>query len=209
MKLAIVSGSSRPNSQSFKISNWAAEKLKQKGHEVVLLDLHKINLPLDTDLNVDDIRDDKRAYAAWKPVGEKLQNVDGYLIVSPEWNGSTTPALVNFFAYSSADGTGLPLAHRPLQLFTVSSTRGGDYPVSMLKSYGQKNNLGVYIPNHVVIRKTEAVMNSPEPNGYDENDSYIQKRANHSLDMLIEYAHAFKPLRDTKTTDLLAYPYGM
>ena len=210
MKIVVISGSSRAQSQSLKIAHWALKKLEAKGHQVELIDLHATQLPLDTDLDVEeDISEDPRALKAWEPVGKKVKDADGYLIISPEWNGSIPPALLNFFTYSSTDGTGLPLAHRPLQLFTVSSGRGGDYPVSQLRAYGQKNNLGVYIPCFVVIRDCANVFNSHEPEPDNSADQYLQTRALHSLDVLIDYADALKTMRKNATINLLEYPYGM
>lgn len=208
MKIAIISGSSRANSQSHKIALWAEQTLQRISAEPVLIDLHQSVLPLDVDLDVDDIAKEPRAAKAWQPIADGMQGAEGFLIVSPEWNGMAAPALMNFFVYASADATH-PLAHRPIQLFTVSNGRGGNYPVAQLRAFGLKNNNSFYMPGYVAVRDCKNVFNGSEPAEGNESDKYLQERAEHSLKLLIAYAEALTNLRRVTELNLLAYPNGM
>lgn len=208
MKIAIVSGSSRANSQSHKIAGWVERKLQTIGAEPVMVDLHKIMLPLDVNLDVDDISQEPRAAEAWQLIGQMLDGVDGFVVVAPEWDGMTSPALLNFFAYTAANKS-KPLAHRPIQLFTVSSAQGGNYPVALLRAFGAKNNHHVYIPGYVVIRDCHKVFNSDLPEQGNGPDEYLQKRAEYGLRLLLAYSEALTNMRRVAEVDLLAYPNGM
>lgn len=208
MKIAIVSGSSRANSQSLKIAHWVERKLRSTGVEPVLLDLHAIKLPLDVNLDVTDIAEEPRAAKAWLPVAQMIEDVDGFAVVAPEWDGMTSPALLNFFIYAAANKS-KPLAHKPIQLFTVSSVQGGHYPVALLRAFGAKNNHHVYIPGYVVIRDCYKVFNSDLPEQGNVSDKYLQERVGYGLKLLLAYSEALANMRRAAKVDLLTYPNGM
>lgn len=208
MKIAIVSGSSRQNSQSHKISLWTEAKLKAIGIETYMVALHEIDLPLHENLDVDSLAEAPKSLKAWEPIRPHLQEADGFVLVAPEWDGMTAPALLNFILHCSADET-RPLAHKPIQLMTVSSGAGGAYPTALLHSFGMKNAQGVYLPNYVIIRKCREVFNSPTPQEGNDSDVYLQARAEHGLKMLLQYAKQLRPIREEPAADLHAYPNGM
>jgi NAD(P)H-dependent FMN reductase len=209
MKIVVVSGSSRPDNQSHKFSLWVETKLQALGADTYVVDLHTFHLPLDTNLDVATLNDTPEALKAWTPVRSKIVEADGFVFVSPEWNGMAPPALLNFILYASADEQ-KPLAHKPIQIMAVSATKfGGDYPVAELRAFGMKNAHGLYIPEHVVIRQCKTVFNTPDPDPANESDVYLQKRAVFGLKVLLQYAEALKPMRASSKTDLLAYPSGM
>ncbi|HKX73225.1 MAG TPA: NAD(P)H-dependent oxidoreductase [Candidatus Saccharimonadales bacterium] len=208
MNITVVSGSSRPDGQSLKIAKWAQSKLAGMGHAATLIDLHTLRLPLDINLDVTNLNESPEALTAWNPVRSQLQEANGFVFVSPEWNGMAPPALLNFILYGSADET-KPFAHKPIQLITVSNGRGGDYPAAELKAYGMKNALGVYIPGHVAVRNCRDMFNGPEPAAGNKDDAYIQKRTLYALQSLLLYAKPLTAMRANSTIDLLAYPNGM
>lgn len=205
MNIAVISGSSRPKSQSRKISDWVVAKLKTLNTQPSLIDLHEHVLPTEVDLL--NFKGEPSAQKAWAPIAAVLEKADAFVVVSPEWNGMAPPALMNFFAYASQ--TTKPLAHKAAHLFTLSSTNGGSYPAAQLRVYGPKNNHFVYTPEFTIIRDCEKVFNSIEPQQGNSADEYLQKRAYQSLKVFLEYAQALKTMRETTTVDLLAYPSGM
>lgn len=209
MNIVVVSGSSRPGSQSIKISSWAESKLQALGISASVIDLHTLPLPLNVDLDVAALKEAPEALKAWEPVRGQLIEADGFVIVSPEWNGMAPPALLNFMLYVSADEH-KPFAHKPVQLITVSGTKyGGNYPVAELRAFGMKNSHGVYVPDHVTIRQAKTVFNASSPEDGNEYDAYLQKRAEYSLAMLLQYAEALKTMRGQSKIRLVAYPNGM
>jgi NAD(P)H-dependent FMN reductase len=209
MNIVVVSGSSRPQNQSLKIASWAQQKLQASGADVFLVDLHQHILPTETNLDVLNLNDAPDALKAWMPIRKQLQQADGFLFVVPEWNGMAPPALMNFMLHAAADET-KPLAHKPIMLWGVSSTKyGGAYPLAQVHSFGMKNAMGFYTPNHVVIRNVNDVFNDVEPAPNSKEDAYLQKRAQHSLQVLLQYARSLAPMRAQSDIDLLAYPNGL
>lgn len=205
MNIAVICGSSRPNSQSRKISDWVVEKLKSLNTRPVLIDLHEYILPTEVDLL--DFKGEPKAQKAWEPIAKILEKADAFVVVSPEWNGMAPPALMNFFAYASQ--TTKPLAHKAGHMLTVSSTNGGAYPAAQLRVYGPKNNHFIYTPEFTIIRDCEKVFNSLTPQAGNSADEYLQKRAYQGLKVFLEYAQALTTMRQTTKVDLLAYPSGM
>lgn len=209
MNIVVVSGSSRPQNQSVKVARWAEAKLQAKGAKTFLADLHEHKLPTQTDLDVLKLRAAPESLKAWEPLRPHVQQADGFLFVVPEWNGMAPPAIMNFLLHAAADET-KPLAHKPVMLWGVSSTKyGGAYPLAQLHSFGMKNALGFYTPNHVVIRSVKDLFNGLEPTPGNKEDEYLQTRAKHSLDVLVQYAGALTPMRASSSVDLLAYPNGL
>ncbi|HSE29490.1 MAG TPA: NAD(P)H-dependent oxidoreductase [Candidatus Saccharimonadales bacterium] len=205
MKIAVISGSSRPKSQSLKIANWVVEKLRDLDTEPILIDLHEHVLP--TEINLLDLKNEPTGLKAWSPVQEILQDSLGFVVVSPEWNGMAPPALMNMFEYASVSSK--PLAHKPGQIITVSNTDGGSYPAAQLRVHGGKNNHSFYNPEIVIIRNCEKVFNSESPEVGNSADEYLQARVEHSLRIFLEYVKAMQSLRENSKVDLLKYPNGM
>lgn len=76
----------------------------------------------------------------------------------------------------------------------ISSGIGGAYPISELRASSYKNCRLCYIPEHLIVRNVEKVLNMPEP--VSEDDRRIRARMDYNLDILLRYAQALKPLRD-------------
>ena len=92
-KIAVIYGSVRSQRQGIKAERFIVNKLKERNHEVTLIDPLEYKLPLL----------DKR-YMDYKPgtapesierVAQILKNSDGFVIVSAEYNHSVPPALKN------------------------------------------------------------------------------------------------------------------
>lgn len=205
MKIAVISGSSRPSNQSLKISNWIVAKLSQLDAQPKLIDLHSLILPTEVDLL--NLKNEPSGLKAWAPIERILNWCDGFVVVSPEWNGMAPPALMNMFEYASVSSK--PLAHKVGQLVTLSSTDGGSYPAAQLRVHGAKNNHFFYCPELVIIRKCETVFNSPTPQKDNSADAYLQTRLEHSLKVFLEYTNALSRLRQETKLELVKYPNGM
>ncbi len=200
MKITIISGSGRKGSQSRKVADWMAATLKAKDITADVLDVMEEDyLPL---LH-EEVWGDVMGPPADK-VQAKLKDADGYVVITPEWSGMASPALKNFFLY-----VGKAMADKPALLVGVSAPMGGMYPVAELRMSSYKNTRIVYLPEHLIIRHAEQVMNEPRPAGDNEEDSYIQERAEYALGVLIEYAKVLKPVRTSKAIDYQRYPNGM
>ena len=200
MKIVIVSGSGRTESQSLKVANWLATELDGQGAETSVLELAREDyLPM---LHTE-VWGDVQGEPAQR-LQAKLSDADGYVIVTPEWAGMPSTAVKNFFLY-----VGKSMADKPALLVGVSSTYGGQYPTAELRTTSHKNTRVVYIPEQLIVRHAEKVMNSPEAAADNKEDAYIQARARYDLGVLLAYAETMKPLQGHKAIDYQTYPNGM
>jgi len=204
MKLAIVSGSHRVNSQSEKVANVIQKIVSEKQFfdESWLFTLSGNPLPL-WDQGVSD-GDEK-----WKPIlmplRANLASCDAFVIVSPEWHGQVPAGLKNFFLLC----TKKELGHKPALIVTVSSGEGGAYPVAELRMSSYKNNRICYIPEQVIIRKVEKVLNENSSDNDARSDPYYRERLVWVLNILKEYASAFVQIRASENLHSDTFKNGM
>lgn len=200
MKITIISGSHRENSQSEKVANYMATDLASLKAEAQVISLAKNPLPL-WDEGV--WGDDPKWHAAWSPISKTLQESDGFVVVSPEWSGMVPAGLKNFLLLCGSREVG----HKPALIVAVSSGIGGSYPVAELRMSSYKNTRLVYVPDHVIVREAEGILNGASP--ASDRDAELRKRIHYSLEMLVEYAKAFQQVRSSGKINLKEFPYGM
>lgn len=204
MKITLVSGSHRDPSQSMKVAKFIKKALKQNQlfDEAEIFSLAGNPLPLwdqgiwEGDAKWGEILD---------PLREMLKFSDAFVIIAPEWHGQVPAGLKNFFLMCSKQEVG----HKPALIVTVSSGDGGAYPVAELRMSSYKNNRICYIPEQIIVRNVESVLNeNPEDNNPD-TDSYFRERINWALGILREYAIALKQVRDCGVTETDKFGNGM
>ncbi|PJZ83345.1 NADPH-dependent FMN reductase [Leptospira harrisiae] len=200
MKICLVAGSHRKNSQSLKVGKFLVKSLESKGIETILLDLGGNPLPL---WEPGMWEKDSEIKKFWTTYNNGLGSADAYVFLSPEYAGMASPALKNFFLYLSSGD----LSHKPGLIITVSSGMGGSYPNAELRMSSYKNTRIVYLPDHVIVRHVESVLNTDTPEGKD--DEYIRLRLNYVLNVLLEYAKALNQVRQSGVIDLKTYPFGL
>lgn len=201
MKIALISGSQRTSSQSTKVANFCKSRLEEKGiSDTSLFDLGETPLPI---WEPGMWKADSEIKMNWKKVSKDLVTSDGFVILCPEYSGMASPALKNLFLYFSGED----LAHKPGLIITISSGLGGSYPNSELRASSYKNTRIVYIPDHVIVRHAEKVLNSPT--AISEEDERIRTRIDYSLDLLVEYVKALQLVRSSKVIDLKKFATGM
>ena len=191
MKITIISGSHRNPSQSEKVARHVEQALKQEhGVETWLYTLADNPLPLwDQSLWEDNPEWNQRL----SPIKQQLSSSDAFVIVSPEWHGQVPAGLKNFFLLFSRFEVG----HKPAMIVTVSSADGGAYPVAELRMSSYKNNRICYIPEHIIVRNVEQVLNDNPKDNNQEADAYFRERISWSLGILKAYADAMKPMRES------------
>lgn len=204
MKISIISGSHREQAQSLKVARFVENTLLEKTpcDATWLYSLSNNPLPLwDEGIWEGD--------EAWQqrlaPISQELSTSDGFVIISPEWHGQVPAGLKNFFLLW---GKG-ELAHKPAMIVTVSSADGGAYPVAELRMSSYKNNRICYIPEHVIVRNVEAVLNDDPADNNSDADAYFRSRFEWSLNILTAYAKALKPLRESGVTATEEFRNGM
>lgn len=200
MKISIIAGSHRKNSQSLKVANFLSKILESKGIEINLFDLGNQPLPL-WDPSMWEKDSDLKKF--WLEYNKGLAESEAYIFVSPEYAGMASPALKNFFLYLS----GGDISHKPGLIITVSSGMGGSYPNAELRMSSYKNTRIVYIPDHVIVRHVENILNEESP--VSKDDEYIRGRLHYVLNVLVEYAKAFVSIRKSGVIDIKSYPFGL
>ena len=111
MKIEIISGSPRHNSLSKRVAlhlqNWFKENSE---HEIGLIDLQDWNLPpiQSVFMSVD------KTPTEYKELSRRMFDADAFILVSPEYNGSYSPALKNLLDHFPKQH------HKPFGIVTAS-----------------------------------------------------------------------------------------
>jgi NAD(P)H-dependent FMN reductase len=204
MKISIISGSHRINSQSEKVSRYIQKTMQEQGicDDSWLYLLAGNPLPL-WDESIWEANPDWMARLG--PISEQLASSDAFVIVSPEYHGQVPAGLKNFFLMW---GKG-ELAHKPALIVTVSSADGGAYPVAELRMSSYKNNRLCFIPEHVIVRHVESVLNDDAAKNNVDADKYFRERIPYALGVLKEYALALDAVRASGAASLQLFKNGM
>ncbi|MEM0955596.1 MAG: NAD(P)H-dependent oxidoreductase [Pseudomonadota bacterium] len=205
MKIGIISGSHRQDSQSEKVARWIERALIAEGHcdETWLFCLTDNPLPLwDEGIWNGDAAWDARL----APLRDELHSCDGFVVVSPEWHGMAPAGLKNFFLVFTGGGE---LAHKPALIVTVSVADGGSYPVAELRMSSYKNNRICFLPEHLIVRYVDTVFNEKPEENKASAQEYFEQRLTYCLRLLKEYAAAFRGVRASGAASLETYSSGM
>lgn len=204
MKISIISGSHRQNSQSIKVARHIEKTLvnNKQADETYLLSLAGNPLPL-WDESIWD--GDEKWKAILSPISEELSSSDAFVIIAPEYHGQVPAALKNFFLMWKQE-----VSHKPALIVAVSSSDGGAYPVAELRMSSYKNNRICYIPDHLILRNVETILNEEgnEKTNLDADD-YFRERIDWTLGILKEYAIALKQVRESGATQTEKFGNGM
>lgn len=92
MNIEIISGSPRKDSVTHRVALFLQKYLTAKTqHSIDMIDVRDWNLPLLQNV----FTSVEKAPAAFKPLAEKMFAADAFILVTPEYNGSYSPALQN------------------------------------------------------------------------------------------------------------------
>jgi azobenzene reductase len=192
MKIGIISGSHRNPSQSEKVARYLEKTLAEDFGEIEpwVYALADNPLPLwDQSLWEDNEEWNQRL----APIKQQLTESDGFIIISPEWHGQVPAGLKNFFLLFNR----FELGHKPALIVTVSSADGGAYPIAELRMSSYKNNRLCYIPEQLVLRNIEKILNENAGENNAEADAYFRERISWALGILRGYALALKVMRES------------
>ncbi len=190
MKIGIISGSHRNPSQSEKVARYMQQRLESMQLESWLYLLADNPLPLwDQSIWQNDAQWNERL----EPLKQALSDCDGFIIIAPEWHGQVPAGLKNFFLLFSR----FELGHKPALITAVSSADGGAFPVAELRMSSYKNNRLCYIPEQLILRHVEQILNAGAEENDAEADAYFRERIDWTLGILKGYAVALKSMRAT------------
>ncbi len=188
MKIGIICGSHREPSQSEKVARYLQQQVEAKGMDSWLFRLANNPLPL---WDEGTWNDDPKWPPLLDPLKRELTACDGFIVIAPEYHGQVPSGLKNFFLLFSR----YELGHKPALIVGVSSADGGAYPVAELRMSSYKNNRICYLPEHLILRHVENILNDNPIENDESADGYFRERIDWSLDLLKGYARALKEMR--------------
>ena len=214
MNLVIISASQRTQSQSAKVAEYLADNSGQFS-AVRHIELCKQRVPMWDGEEMSKQQDD----SDWLAINAQLQAMDALILITPEWGGTASPLLKNLLMMAQATDIG----HKPVLLVSVVNGISGAYPIAELRMNAFSNNKLVAIPDHLIIRNVEEILNtvnaedsleaSLEDSAITRRDKSIRHRIGYSLHTLFYYSQAMKTLRDSLQSNNYnnehLYPYGM
>jgi NAD(P)H-dependent FMN reductase len=111
MKIEIISGSPRTNSMTHRVAIYLKNWMKQNSeHEVDIIDMKDWNVPAIQSVWVSL----DKVPVEFKPLAERVFTADAFILLSPEYNGSYSPAMKNLLDH-------FPKQHRkPFGIATAS-----------------------------------------------------------------------------------------
>jgi NAD(P)H-dependent FMN reductase len=203
MKITVISGSHRTQAQSLKVAGFIRRSLDAGICDATaLISLADNPLPL-WDMGVWD------GEAHWQellaPLRDELASSDGFVVVTPEWHGQVPAGLKNFFLLFGKNEVG----HKPALIVSVSAGDGGAYPVAELRMSSYKNSRLCYIPEQVIVRHVEEVLNDDDTENNEISDRYYRTRIPWALHILKEYAVALRHVRASGATLTDTFNNGM
>ena len=128
MKVQIIIGSTRPGRVSKKVAYWVANELKEiKDVNAEMVDLADYNLPMLDEPISPQYNPSRKPNAIAQKFLNKISEADAYILVTPEYNRSTSAVLKNALDYID-----FQFAKKPVALVAHGST-GGAQAVSHLR----------------------------------------------------------------------------
>jgi NAD(P)H-dependent FMN reductase len=130
MVVAVLQGSVRSDRMGDRVAKWVISQLEKRGHEAVLVDAAALQLPM-LDRMWKEVKDDSSSqHAALRaklaPLAELYERVDGFAIVSAEYNHSAPPGLTNLIDYFLEE-----YFYRPSAIICYSATPFGGVRAAM------------------------------------------------------------------------------
>jgi NAD(P)H-dependent FMN reductase len=111
MKIEIISGSPRNNSVTHRVALFLKKWLKQNSaHEIDIIDMKEWRLPMAQSVWVSP----DAAPKEFHPIAQRMFDAEAFILVSPEYNGSYSPALKNLLDHFPKQH------HKPFGIVTAS-----------------------------------------------------------------------------------------
>ena len=157
VKIAIVTGTTRPGTKAPAVADWIlAQSSSQRHAEFDILDIAAFDLPL-LDEPIPPMRGQytRNHTKAWS---EAVAKYDGFIFVTPEYNHGPAPALVNAIDYLAAEWTDKAAA-----FVSYGAQAGGVRAVEPLRSMLAALNVAT-IANHVNLSLLTDFVGFSSPN---------------------------------------------
>ena len=189
MRIGIITGSHRKDSQSAKVGHFIAAALERRGGiGTWTLDLGKTPLPLWDEM----LWSQGEQWSELPALKAQLDSSDAFVMIAPEWHGMVPAALKNFLLLWAA---GSELSHKPALPCAVSATDGGAYVIAELRMSSYKNNRLCWLPENLIARQVKAICNENETLNDEALQARFAARNEYALDLLVAYANALRDVR--------------
>lgn len=193
MKIAVILGSTRQFRRSELLVNWVLKELKtHKKVEVEFLDLRDYSMPFFDEQISPKFNPDRQPDKIAKKWLDKLNQSDGFVIITPEYNHGMPAVLKNAIDYVAFE-----LQRKPVAVVSHGST-GGARATSDLKIVISESR-GIVIPSNIAITKRVAELFDEDGNIYRQfEDMGWQERLTATIDELLWYTEALTTARSKK-----------
>lgn len=130
MNISIISGSARANNNTLRVAKALAMRIQQLGHTANLVDFVSYDIPLinQGEINADNFTPFQQQLAT------SMANADAILIITPEYNWSTTPEILNWLHRFGERRFANLFQHKVFATVGVSTGKGGKAPALHLHS---------------------------------------------------------------------------
>jgi NAD(P)H-dependent FMN reductase len=184
-RLHVVVASTRPKRVGLPIAQWFLERAKQHGRlDAELVDLKEINLPPMDEPHHPRLKQYQHEHTRrWSA---KVAEADAFVFVTPEYNFSAPPALLNAFDYVSSEW-----AYKPAGFVSYGGVSGGVRSVQVIKLTVTGLKM-MPLPESVTIPWVTQHMD--EHHAFKGGEAF-DKAAVILLDELVRWAAALKTLR--------------
>ena len=183
-KLHVIIASTRPGRIGLPIGLWFVERARTHAKfEVTLVDLKEVNLPMYDEPQHP--RFEKYEHAHTKAWSASVRAADAFVIVTPEYNYSAPPSLMNAFDYVYNEWN-----YKPAAFVSYGGISGGLRAVQHAKNTVTTLKM-MPIFEGVVLPFAAKSVTDGKFQGTEAND----QAATAMLDELLRWAEALKPLR--------------
>ncbi len=184
LKLHVIIASTRPGRVGLPIGRWAHQQAKAHGKfEVTLVDLAEVNLPMMDEPKHPRLQQYEHAHTkAWSAT---VAAADAFVFVTPEYNYSTAPALLNALDYVYKEWN-----YKPAAFVSYGGISGGMRAVEMTKHTLSVLKM-VPLLEAVTLPFAAKQITADEFGATPENE----KSATAMLDELHRWAQALAPMR--------------
>jgi NAD(P)H-dependent FMN reductase len=183
-KLHVIIASTRPGRIGLPIGNWFFERAKAHGKfDVTLVDLKEVNLPLFDEPQHPRFGTYEHAHTkAWSAT---VSAADAFVFVTPEYNFSTSPALLNALDYLFKEW-----AYKPAAFVSYGGISAGLRAVQMAKQ-----TLTTLSMMPIVEAVALPFAMKQVADGVFQGNETNEKAAADMLDALHRWAQALEPMR--------------
>lgn len=185
-KIVVIVGSVRRDRNGIKVARWIETKLKERDHEVFLVDPKELDLPL-LDRMYKEMDDPTQKL---KDLRDIIKNADGYIPVTPEYNHSISSALKNTLDYFLEEYFFKPSAIVSYSVGGFGGNIAGNHLRQVFAELGAPS-----ISSSFPISRVQKV--------FDENGKLLEpnynQRVSRFLDEFDWYVEAFKNQREKGT----------